>query len=430
MCFFRHARPASLGVLLSLPIASLSMHSSYAEDVWTQQFNDILEEAKAGNADAQYEVGIMYLKGQGTDSDRSQAVKWLSSSAAAGNADATAKLRRMDDQADKFHALMRNAKNGDPESQYDVAMMLLKGRGIEQDQEQGKMWLARAANQTNQKAITRLGILFYKGEQGKQDYREAYRLFDQVKQESVLAQYYLGEMYANGEGVERSYSAAINWYQKAADGGFKRALGKIINLQEERDMEQRRKHLVEQQVLPAAVPKTQTAKVTTPVLALSKSEARPARTENNSTQKKPPIRPLVSNLTLLAGNQWLREDEPVEFLPSQVTKCEMESDQLVCLSSTLRRNSGRKIVEYRVKSIISSDQDGSLDIVYRNLVLDVLTEEDDTDDQPLGYDGQIEQGFHVQTGWTKEHKVACKAKSGALLECVKDSAHKMRINKG
>ena len=87
----------------------------------------------------------------------------------------------------------------------------------------------------------------------------------------------------------------------------------------------------------------------------------------------------------------------------------MECDQLVCLSGVLKRNSGGRIIEYRTKSEIKSGKKNSFTIVYPNLVLDVLVE-DNEDDQPLGYDEPadepVAQGFHIRTGWMKEHTVA------------------------
>jgi uncharacterized protein len=221
-------------------IFSLAGAPVFGDELWTQLFADNLAQAKSGNPDAQYEVGIMYLKGQGTEADRAEALKWLTSAAAAGNELAAAKLRRMDDQEGKFQELLKAAENGDTAAQYDIAMMYLKGRGVEQERERAGIWLNNAAKQGDAKAITRLGILHYKGELGETDYSEARRLFEQVQDESVLAQYYLGEMYAGGHGVQQNYGTAIDWYQKAADGGFQRASGKIINLEEDLKMQQRR----------------------------------------------------------------------------------------------------------------------------------------------------------------------------------------------
>jgi hypothetical protein len=121
----------------------------------------------------------------------------------------------------------------------------------------------------------------------------------------------------------------------------------------------------------------------------------------------------------------LRGKRPVDYLPSRVTRCDRDEEQLVCFSEVLQRNSGTKVVEYRVKSIISQDGE-SIDIVYRNLVLDV-TDARDPDERPLGYDDQTEQGYRVKTGWTPEHRVVCKRASKQSMNCDKDATYQITL---
>jgi TPR repeat protein len=52
------------------------------------------------------------------------------------------------------------------------------------------------------------------------DYAAAMRLLRPLAdQGSAGAQYDLGVMYANGQGVPQNYTQAVMWYRKAADGG-------------------------------------------------------------------------------------------------------------------------------------------------------------------------------------------------------------------
>jgi hypothetical protein len=337
----------------------------------------------------------------------------------------------MDDREEKFRELLEAAENGDPGAQYDIAMMYLKGQGIEQEPARARIWFSKAAGQGDPKAITRLGILHYKGELGDTDYAEAFRLFEQVKRDSVLAQYYLGEMYAAGHGVKKSYATAIEWYQKAADGGFKRASGKIINLEEELKMEQRRHaRLQQQKESPETGDAAAAPEPAEPVKTSPPPQAGPATVAKPGERSKALGKPRPSALRQLSGKQWMKKHEPVEFLPSEVTDCEMENDEMVCFSEILQRASGKKLVQYRVKAVIRSPDNRSYEIGYRNLVLDVTVQEEETDDHPPGYDSGTEQGFHIQTGWTREHRVACGALSAQGLECVKDKAHRITIVEG
>ena len=104
-----------------------------ANEMWEAVFNGHLENARAGDPEAQYEVGIMYLKGQGVEQDRQKAVEWLKAAAASGYPLADGKLARIEEQESKFEQLKAQADGGDLGAQYELAMMYLKGRGVTAD---------------------------------------------------------------------------------------------------------------------------------------------------------------------------------------------------------------------------------------------------------------------------------------------------------
>jgi len=56
------------------------------------------------------------------------------------------------------------------------------------------------------------------------DYKTAYRLFKPLAEQGLpLAQYNLGVMYYNGQGVPKDYAEAAKWYRKAAEQGLAEA---------------------------------------------------------------------------------------------------------------------------------------------------------------------------------------------------------------
>jgi hypothetical protein len=56
------------------------------------------------------------------------------------------------------------------------------------------------------------------------DYKTAYRLIMPLAEQGLpLAQYNLGVMYYNGQGVPKDYAEAAKWYRKAAEQGFAEA---------------------------------------------------------------------------------------------------------------------------------------------------------------------------------------------------------------
>ena len=60
-----------------------------------------------------------------------------------------------------------------------------------------------------------LAVLYYKGENVKQDYKKAAELFEKAALQGVPdAQYNLGIFYQNGYGVKQDFTKAVEWYEK------------------------------------------------------------------------------------------------------------------------------------------------------------------------------------------------------------------------
>ena len=88
------------------------------------------------------------------------------------------------------------------------------------DYEQALEHLLPAAEAGHAEAQYRLGKMYDDGDGVEQSYEEAARWYQlAADQGDVYAQYNLGVMYENGDGVEQSYEEAANWYQQAADQG-------------------------------------------------------------------------------------------------------------------------------------------------------------------------------------------------------------------
>ena len=77
--------------------------------------------AEQGNADAQYNLGIMYGTGMGISQDYAKAVEWYRKSAEQGNADA----------------------------QYNLGCMYENGRGVSRDYAKAVEWYRKSAEQGN-----------------------------------------------------------------------------------------------------------------------------------------------------------------------------------------------------------------------------------------------------------------------------------------
>ena len=65
-----------------------------------------------------------------------------------------------------------------------------------------------------------LGIMYYNGQGVAQNYTQAFYWYNKAAAQGVAtAQYNLGHMYDNGQGVPQNYTQAVTWYKKAAEQG-------------------------------------------------------------------------------------------------------------------------------------------------------------------------------------------------------------------
>jgi len=151
--------------------------------------------ADRGDAEAQFNLGLMYMKGQGVAQNYEEAVKWYRLAAEQGTA----------------------------EAQFYLGLMSELGTGVAQDFKEAQKWYWVAATQGNARAQFNLGLVYAEGKGVALDFKEAvkwYRLA--AAQGLVPAQNSLGAMYESGYGVAQSYKEAVKWYRLAAAQGDKR----------------------------------------------------------------------------------------------------------------------------------------------------------------------------------------------------------------
>ena len=78
--------------------------------------------------------------------------------------------------------------------------------------------MQRFANQGDAFAQYHLGVLYYQGEGVSQDYAKAAEWFEKAaNQDSADAQKFIAAMYYQGKGVGQDYAKAAAWYRKAAN---------------------------------------------------------------------------------------------------------------------------------------------------------------------------------------------------------------------
>ncbi|MBL0231946.1 MAG: sel1 repeat family protein [Moraxellaceae bacterium] len=105
--------------------------AAYQKGDYAAALKEFNEAAEQGHADAQFNLGLMYRKGQGVPQDDTQAVVWFKKAAQQGYASA----------------------------QYNLGIMYDKGQGVPQDYTQAVVWWQKAAQQGIADAQYNLGSL-------------------------------------------------------------------------------------------------------------------------------------------------------------------------------------------------------------------------------------------------------------------------------
>lgn len=136
--------------------------------------------ASLGSAEAQCYLGVLYHFGHGVQADYVKAVQWYEKAALQENADA----------------------------QFYLGELFYMGRGINKDQKKAFEWFEKAAAQGHDRA-----------KEASKMFQKIASLVRSANMGDVQAQYDLGKLYYNGDGVDRDYVAAHGWFELAADQG-------------------------------------------------------------------------------------------------------------------------------------------------------------------------------------------------------------------
>ena len=151
------------------------------------------KEADQGDPRAQSELALMYYEGQGAKKDYGEAVKWYRKAAEQGHAPA----------------------------QHTMGVMHSAGMGVKQDPAAAVGWFRKSAAQGNALAENSLGNSYMQGIGVSKDPAQAVRWYRSAAERGLPeAQHNLAWCYDSGSGVEQNQAEAIQWYAKAADQNY------------------------------------------------------------------------------------------------------------------------------------------------------------------------------------------------------------------
>ncbi len=157
------------------------------------------EAAAAGDAAAEFEIGVRYSEGRGVPANLELAVQWFD----------------------------RAAKQGLAPALYRLGSLYEKGQGTKKDLEKARELYLLGTEKGNPKATHNLAVLYAEGIDGKPDYKTASQWFRKAADHGVAdSQYNLGILFARGIGVEQNLAESYKWFALAANQGDKDAAKK------------------------------------------------------------------------------------------------------------------------------------------------------------------------------------------------------------
>ena len=116
------------------------------------------------------------------------------------------------------------AGQGNAEAQFQLGLMYEQGLGTDVDRQTAQRYYQQAAEQQSPQALDALGTLYLKGEGVIQNFKESLRLFQQAAAQGYAqAQHNLGIAYADGKGTFRDPVKAHMWFNLASANGYAQA---------------------------------------------------------------------------------------------------------------------------------------------------------------------------------------------------------------
>ena len=229
----------------------------------------ILEQAKGKDAQFQYDLAQRYFKGDGVEKDEKVGVELLHLAAEQNHIISCAVLgdryqhgrdvRLSPKEAAKFYQKAVEQKYVYAEQRfamYHLGLLYRDGKGVRKDLAKAAELLSKAAEQEDPHATNSLGNMYWNGEGVAKDEDKAVELIvkalsmgipwewggldqklkkrtDREKLAPLFlpyaeagnwrAQYILGKLHRDGDGVTKDKEKAAEWFQKAADQGSKEA---------------------------------------------------------------------------------------------------------------------------------------------------------------------------------------------------------------
>lgn len=198
----------------------ISWYRRAAEGGETQALDQLTRLAEKGHVKAQMVLADFFVSGRVVPKAPAEAAKWYRQAASAGEERADQKIKDL-------------AQSGLAGAQFQLGEMYLLGDGVVRSDTEALRWYTLAAEQGHRLSQYHLGRIYMEGPDDIRDSGRAGEWFSRAAgQGHARAQYLLGLMYESGRGMKHSETAAVELYVRAEKNGVKEAAGKIMALAE------------------------------------------------------------------------------------------------------------------------------------------------------------------------------------------------------
>lgn len=196
--------------------------------VFTSGEKTLQDKAESGNADAQYELGLAYEKGESVPKNYVEAIKMYHKAAEQGHAEAQFTLGRCYyngigvkiDYAEAVKWYRMVADQGYAEAQFNLGICYYNGYGVTKDYAEAVKWYRKAAELGDADAQLNLGACYATGIGIDLNPIEAAKWSRKAAEQGRAgAQFNLGKFYFNGYGVTKDYAEAVKWLHLATEQG-------------------------------------------------------------------------------------------------------------------------------------------------------------------------------------------------------------------
>jgi TPR repeat protein len=185
---------------------------------YQKAFREWKASADAGQAEAQFDLGVLYAQGSGVRRDLTEAARWYRKAADQGNAEAEFALGQMYSRGwgvprDESDALRWFQMASDPDSNGPPTdWALIDGFGMEPDQKQAAYWYQMAADKGHAEAQYNLARLYATGKGVAHNEEQALHWVRAAASQGYApAQAAFGTRYANGLGIDQDHRLAYLW---------------------------------------------------------------------------------------------------------------------------------------------------------------------------------------------------------------------------